>query len=119
MWIYLAIIITGGIGASVRYFFQDKFPVQGFPWALFLINSIGSLLIGLLFAKGASSLGLEQRTLTILAAGFLGGLTTFSGFSIEIVRMMSSGNFLLATSFLLGQNLLAVFCCYLGYQAWQ
>lgn len=52
---------------------------EGFPFAILTVNVAGSFLIGLAMAS-------EHRLL--LAAGFCGGFTTFSAFSLEMVEMM-------------------------------
>jgi len=52
---------------------------EGFPFAILTVNVLGSFLIGLAMAS-------EQRLL--LAAGFCGGFTTFSTFSLEMVELL-------------------------------
>lgn len=84
------IALTGAIGAMARYLLDlglgRLLPArlrQG--WVLVIVNVLGSFAIGL--AAGATTLGLlDSRTDTILATGFLGGFTTFSAASLDIVQ---------------------------------
>ena len=41
-------ILAGGLGAALRYVGTVAVPVKkdGFPWAIFIVNAVGSLLVG-------------------------------------------------------------------------
>ena len=90
---YLAVAIGGAIGSMGRYWATqalNRNPPHWFPLGTLSVNIIGSLLIGLLWAY------LQQRSQNevlrlFLAVGMLGGLTTFSTFSLETIHMLSSG----------------------------
>ncbi|PFG18794.1 fluoride efflux transporter FluC [Serinibacter salmoneus] len=85
-WIALA----GAIGAMSRYLLDLGLgrllpPRLRQGWALVVVNVLGSFAIGI--AAGATTLGLiDPRTDTVLATGFLGGFTTFSAASLDIVQ---------------------------------
>lgn len=96
-FVILAVILAGGLGAVVRHISQSLAPAhpQRFPWAIFLVNVIGSFLAGL-----AASLSLSN-TITadvsfVLIAGFCGGLTTMSTFAVDSVARMRIGQWKLA-----------------------
>ena len=62
-----------------------------FPWGTFLVNIIGSLLIG--FLVGFVSKGvLSPEMKLLLVTGFCGGFTTFSTFASESFGMMKAGD---------------------------
>lgn len=92
-WLFLAVSLAGGLGASLRFvldgIIRTRFdgPV---PKGTILINISGSFLLGLLTGLVASNL-LPQTWLPILGAGFLGGYTTFSTTSVETVRLVMAG----------------------------
>ena len=69
-----------------------------FPWGTLAANLIGGYLIGLGMGifQNLPQIDPEWRLLCI--TGFLGALTTFSTFSIEVVGMLQQGRLLLALS---------------------
>ncbi len=92
----LIVGIAGAAGSIARYmgglFVLNiiKIPPTRFPIGTFLINIVGSLLIGIifeLFAKGKMS---EEWRLA-LAVGFCGGFTTFSAFAYENIGLLTHG----------------------------
>ncbi|MEL6663125.1 MAG: fluoride efflux transporter CrcB [Pseudomonadota bacterium] len=93
---FLLVALGGALGASARYGAgQVAARVAQAPglYATFAVNILGSALIGLLMAWLTAR---EQNELTntlflFLAVGVLGGFTTFSAFSLEIVHMINSG----------------------------
>ena len=103
----LSVAIGGGIGALLRYqlgrsltYLLGPAAVMTFPWATLAANVIGSLGMGLLagwLAKHGPDLahGGEQARL-LLGVGLLGGFTTFSAFSLELMLLMDRGNHALA-----------------------
>ena len=71
--------------------------VTAFPFATLAANAAGSLLMGLLagwLARPGSGEGEQLRLL--LGVGLLGGFTTFSAFSLEMVLLLERGNYLFA-----------------------
>jgi len=69
-----------------------------FPWGTLAANLIGGYLIGLCMGifQNLPQIDPEWRLLCI--TGFLGALTTFSTFSIEVVGMLQQGRLFLALS---------------------
>ena len=101
----LHVAIGGGIGAAMRYQTGRAMtqwlgaPIMGaFPFATLAVNAIGSLLMGLLAGwlvrSGADT---SEQTRLLLGAGVLGGFTTFSAFSLEMVMLIERGHYLFAT----------------------
>lgn len=87
-----------------------------FSWGTLAANLIGGYLIGLCVGvfQNMPQLAPEVRLLCI--TGFLGALTTFSTFSVEVVSMLQQGRIVLALLtagvHLLGSLLLTYFGLY-------
>jgi len=64
---------------------------QGFPWATFTVNAVGSLGLGIVFVlgEGRSLLGADARLL--LGTGVMGGFTTYSAFNLESLGLVQGG----------------------------
>ncbi len=117
----LNVALGGAIGAVLRYqlgrgmtWWLGPQMVSLFPWATLAANAVGSLAMGLLagwLAFRVSGDGEQMRLL--LGVGLLGGFTTFSALSLEMVLLIERGQFLFAAlyailSFALGISALMV-----------
>jgi CrcB protein len=87
------VALGGAIGAACRYLmglgvarFAGPSEV---PLATLGVNVIGSLLMGV-FVVAAAQKGLTQLSPFVMT-GLLGGFTTFSAFSLEVVTLMERG----------------------------
>lgn len=80
----LLVFLGGGLGSTLRYLTSVYLanPSQVFPKATFLVNLIGSLLIGLIVGYQLKHQPNDTLSL-LLVTGFCGGFTTFSAFSLE------------------------------------
>ena len=81
----LLVMAGAGAGAAGRWW-TDRF-VQTrhdsvFPWGTFIINVLGSLLLGVLLGSHVPG-----QIVLLLGTGFCGGFTTFSTFSYETYRL--------------------------------
>jgi CrcB protein len=102
----LHVAIGGALGAALRYHagrvltsWMGAPAVSLFPFPTLLINTAGSLLIGLLagwLANKSGSGGDSDQLRLLLGVGVLGGFTTFSAFSLEVVTMIERGNYTFA-----------------------
>ncbi|MEX0860497.1 MAG: fluoride efflux transporter CrcB [Cucumibacter sp.] len=94
----------GALGAVGRYGAGVAFVrlgVIGFPWATVAINVSGSLLMGVLIGLLAQTLPAWQNEARLfLAVGVLGGYTTFSAFSLDVVTLFERGEILPATLYI-------------------
>ena len=94
----LYVAIGGGAGAWLRYLASRTFPVGGFPYATAGVNLVGSFAMGLLAGWLAHN-GSESWRL-LLGVGVLGGFTTFSAFSLDIVALAQRGSIGLAALYI-------------------
>ena len=91
----LAVFAGGGLGALLRWLLALKLNPAGgepaFPTGTLAANLVGGFLIGLLLAAFAARTDWPEEMRLLLITGFLGGLTTFSAFSGEIVQFLMQG----------------------------
>ena len=93
------VALGGGVGAMLRYQagrtltgLLGPAAVAAFPWATLFVNIAGSLAMGLLagwLARHGSATGETWRLL--IGVGLLGGFTTFSAFSLEMMLLIERG----------------------------
>jgi CrcB protein len=109
----LAVFLGGGLGATLRWQCQSLLNAQDqWPWGTFTVNLVGGLLAGCCLAL-AERLSPELRLFVV--TGILGGLTTFSALSYEIVAMINRGETFQALVYGILSLILATSVCWLGY----
>jgi CrcB protein len=82
------------------------------PWGTLVANWVGAYLVGVAVVFFQNQAQIDPAWRLAIVTGFLGALTTFSSFSVEVVGMLQHGRWLLATGtaslHLLGSLLLTV-----------
>lgn len=91
--LWLLIALGGALGAMGRYAMIQFMPVnpEHFPWAIWLANVLGSLLIGVFYVVIIEKGLLAPTWRPLLMVGFLGALTTFSTFALDAVLLWQHG----------------------------
>lgn len=93
----IAICLGASSGALVRWGLGLWLnPGGGIPWGTVAANLSGGYLVGCAIGLFQAMPHLDPAWRLALVTGFLGALTTFSGFSIEVVAMLSQQRYLLA-----------------------
>ena len=94
MWLsILAIFCGAGLGALLRagFNFVTVGLASTLPLGTFISNMVGGYLIGIAVAFFGNNPSLSPEWKLFVITGFLGGLTTFSSFSAEVVGFMQRG----------------------------
>ena len=93
----LAICIGASLGALARWGLGPWLTPGGLlPWGTLAANLVGGYLIGVAIAAFQAMPQLDPVWRLLLITGFLGGLTTFSSFSAEVVEFLMTGRYGLA-----------------------
>jgi fluoride exporter len=105
----LLVALGGAVGSVLRYGAGVMFGPQ--PATTFVVNVVGSFLLGALVAMTA-----DVRTRLLFGTGLLGGFTTFSTWQLEALSAAKSPGGPKAAIWILSVSLIAGFVsCFLGY----
>lgn len=88
------VALGGALGSVLRYLVANAAVAwmgPTFPWGTLAVNLVGSFLIGLVQSLAVESLVISEEARLFLATGVMGGLTTYSAFSYETVRLAETG----------------------------
>lgn len=105
---YLQVALGGAIGATCRFAVYRAVPLHwaGYGLATAFVNVAGSFLMGLLAALLAHRIG--NAWAPLLLTGVLGGFTTFSAFSLDVMSMWERGQAMVALLYISGSVILSV-----------
>ncbi len=112
----LLVTLGGALGAGARYLVGKAmlgWLGADYPWGTLTVNVIGGLAMGVLAGMLSRSTAGEQARL-LLGVGVLGGFTTFSAFSLELVTMVERGAMLTAMGYALASVVGAMLALFAG-----
>ena len=116
---FLLVGFGGALGSMARYGVglaaARVVPGATWPWATMTVNVVGGLLMGLLVGWLSARAGAEGETLRVFAAvGVLGGFTTFSAFSLEVVLMIERRQYAAAAAYVLASVVVSAVALMVG-----
>ena len=88
---FLLICLGGAIGTALRYLTSivaARWFGAEFPYGTLIVNLSGAFVIGLVQQVGTESLLIPDNVRLFITTGMMGGMTTYSTFSYETVRLM-------------------------------
>jgi CrcB protein len=110
---FLMVGLGGFLGSIARYGVSYLLAhyASPIPWPTFIVNILGSLLIGIL-------IGFQNRMDSIISllliTGFCGGFTTFSTFSLENLDLLREGMYVKGVGYMLSSLVLGIISVYIG-----
>ena len=112
---FLTVACGGALGAMARYGISLALPYKsGFPFATFAVNVGGSLLIGVAYVFIVEKMLLAGNYRELMMVGFLGALTTFSTFSLEVVGMIQTHQYPIALTYVVTSLIFCIVAAFLG-----
>lgn len=113
----LLITLGGAIGTLLRYLtslLAAHWLGTEFPYGTLIANLSGAFIIGLVQQLGAEALVIPDNARLFLTTGIMGGLTTYSTFSYETVRLMEAGAWSQAWINIFVTTVISLSLCFLG-----
>ena len=110
------VMIGGAMGAGARHLVGIGMFTRfgaGFPYATLSVNILGGLLMGLLVGVLART-GATEGWRLLLGVGVLGGFTTFSAFSLDVVLIAERGASMLALAYVLASMIGSILALFAG-----
>jgi fluoride exporter len=104
------------LGATGRHALAVALPHRPdqFPWATFLTNVSGCLLIGVLMVLIAEVWSAHRLLRPFLGVGVLGGYTTFSTYTVDVQQLVAAGAARTGLLYLAGTLIAALAAAYAG-----
>ena len=111
------ICLGGAIGTGMRYV-ASGLAARWFgaevPYGTLIVNLAGAFVIGLVQELGTATLLIPDDVRLFLTVGLMGGLTTYSTFSYETVRLMEFGAWSQAWINVVVTTTVCLSLCFLG-----
>lgn len=114
---WLAVAIGGALGAVLRFAAVGYFTPSlsdRFPLGTFIVNMLGSLLIGVAYVILVEKTALNAEWRLFFITGVLGGFTTFSAFSLEMLQLWQEGHILNAILYASSSVILGLLMAFAG-----
>jgi CrcB protein len=106
---YLFIALGGALGAVLRYVIAAGVV---FPLGTLTVNVIGSFMMGLAFVWFSTKTA-GQWPLFVMT-GFLGGFTTFSAFSLDVLKLVEAEKYVNAGGYVIASVVFSVLAIFAG-----
>jgi fluoride exporter len=95
-----AIFVGGMVGALARVWIsRHLLPDDRWPWAIFLINVSGAVLLAWSVTRLQERLPQSTYRRPLIGTGFCGAFTTFSTMQVEILTMLDDHDYGLAVGY--------------------
>ena len=112
--------LGGFMGTCLRYLtgrLCHLWELGGFPLSTFVVNIVGSFIIGALLGLAERNNFITPTMNVLLVTGFCGGFTTFSSFADDIFLLMQQRNWTIFAIYTSLSIILGVFFVWIGRSA--
>ena len=114
---WLAVALGGALGSMLRFAAVSYItPLMSprFPLGTFIVNLSGSFLIGMAYVLLVEKTTLPAEWRLFFITGILGGYTTFSAFSLEILQLWQGGHIANALFYASSSVVLGLLMAFIG-----
>lgn len=114
---FLLICLGGSLGTGARYLTAlgaAHWFGSEFPYGTLIVNLAGAFIIGLVQQLGTEALLIPEDARLFITTGMMGGLTTYSTFSYETVRLMENNAWHQAWINIFVTTTICLSLCFLG-----
>ncbi len=119
---WLMIALGGALGSIARYAavgYLTPMLNYRFPFGTFVVNISGSFLIGAAYVVIVERALVSGEWRLFVITGILGGYTTFSAFSLEMLQMWQEGHVAISLFYAASSVVLGLLFAYFGMQVTQ
>lgn len=113
----LFVALGGAIGSVFRFWLSEFIHIfleRGFPWGTLSVNFIGSFFMGFLSVYLLQKFPLSDALRSFLLIGLLGGFTTFSTFTLDVLTLLQTGKIYTGFLYILASVILCLSAGFLG-----
>ena len=110
--------LGGFVGTCMRFLtgkLCHLLVVGSFPLGTFMVNIVGSFIIGVLFGAAERTHAITPTMSALLITGFCGGFTTFSTFSKEALSLAAAGRWGACSLYVPGSVVLGIAAAAVGF----
>ena len=115
--LYLIVFLGAGVGGALRHGVNvgaTRLLGYGFPFGTFIVNVVGSFVMGALAGYFVFRPGVSQHVRLFLTTGILGGFTTFSTFSLDAALLVERHSYWAAAGYVIGSVAAGVSAVFFG-----
>jgi CrcB protein len=114
----LVLVAVGGAAGSICRYLVGLWTLRqfggNFPWGTLAVNIVGSFVIGFIAEMISRRFGASPEMRLLLITGFLGGFTTFSAFSLDVVALFERGSMIVAGGYVLASVVISLCAVFAG-----
>jgi fluoride exporter len=116
--LFVWVALGGALGSIARLIVSQsvsRLLGDGFPYGILTVNVAGSFAMGLLTAFFMRKFEDQQAAQFFMTTGFLGGFTTFSAFSLDVLKLVNGGQTGFALVYVLASVGLSIVAVFAGF----